>query len=214
MSRISECYASLENAKNELVSLEMERDRFDKLFRMYYSFDIEGEKDISIKVLMERFEAQHKELKKRLILIFGLAYPAVLAFWTIIGIIFNFKPSSAFVSCCSSVFFTTNMDNFSKCRKLRAKRKYLDEAMDYLGNKEENLNLSAAELIVAMNVRDVELNEKIVDRRRAIDEYEKLLSDVSCEVANEIIESHGIDAEITLEARKKTKSLIKINVNK
>ena len=217
MSRLEECNNSLNNAKNELVEMELNRDKFDKLFRKYYSLGVEKEENMSIRTLMAKLEAKHKKLKRRLIWIFGLAYPAVLAFWTAIGVIFDFKPSSTFVSTCTSVFFTTNMDNFSKCRKLKAERKYLDEVVDYLGNNEENLDMPVDELMAAMTARNEELCDEVLEKKRAIKDYETMLEDVKKEIANEVIEEHGIEAEIQVDFVKKTKkpkSLIKINVNK
>ncbi|MDE5630619.1 MAG: hypothetical protein K2I70_03365, partial [Bacilli bacterium] len=197
MNRIAECYDSLIKAKNELDSLKNERDKFDELFRKYYMFDVAEEQNMSIKTLMVKLDAKHKEQKKILILIFALGYPAILVFGAIVSLIFGFNPSVC-VSISSSCILTTNLDRIDKVKKCVRKRKYLDEVLAFLENDEENLELSISEIIAALNVRDIELTEEIVGKKEAIEEYGKLLEEVRQEIANEVIESHGIDAELTV----------------
>ncbi|MDE6141950.1 MAG: hypothetical protein K2G03_05045 [Bacilli bacterium] len=216
MNRIAECYDSLKKAKDELDSLENKKERGKELFRKYYMFDVAEEQNMPIKALMVKLDAKHKEQKKILVLIFALGYPAILLFWVIVSFIFGFN-TSVCVSISSSFIVTSNLDRVDKVKKCGMKRKYLDEVLAFLGNDEENLELSIGEIIAALNARDIELDEEIADKKKALEEYEKLLEGVRQLVANEIISSHGIDAELTVDFAKnpkRFKTLIKKNVNK
>lgn len=216
MSRLDECYNSLDNAKNELASLENKCKKYDGFFERFKMLDVYLEKDMPVKDLIALYDTNYKNGRNKLIRRCLIGYPAIWVALFLAGILLSFNPASG-VAVATTLFTNANYETFKKISQDKRKRKFLCEVLEEVDKSEEEANYTIDELMAELKNQDSEMVTKIVEGRRAILEYEKLIEESKERIANEVIVAHGIDAEINVSfvrRPKKNKSLIKVYVNK
>lgn len=215
MSRIDECYDSLNKAKDEVKVLSKRIEKYDDFFREYFMFDSNDEKYMPVKDLIALFDSKYKIALKRVILLI-IGYPVIAIILGLLSAALNFG-SSTTMSVVLTLYIVSNMDKLNPLGKIRRKKKFVEEVLEYLGNKDEHLELCIDEVMDEMKEYNTTLTEEALSKQKLIHEYENMLNEETKKLANEVIVDHGINAEIAIEpliGKRKNKSLIKKNVNK
>lgn len=215
MSRIDECYDSLNKAKDEVKVLSKRIEKYDDFFREYFMFDSNDEKYMPVKDLIALFDSKYKIALKRVILLI-IGYPVIAIILGLLSAALNFG-SSTTMSVVLTLYIVSNMDKLNPLGKIKRKKKFVEEVLEYLGNKDEHLELCIDEVMDEMKEYNTTLTEEALSKQKLIYEYENMLNEETKKLANEVIVDHGINAEIAIEpliGKRKNKSLIKKNVNK
>lgn len=215
MSRIDECYDSLNKAKDEVKVLSKRIEKYDDFFREYFMFDSNDEKYMPVKDLIALFDSKYKIALKRVILLI-IGYPVIAIILGLLSAALNLG-SSTTMSVVLTLYIVSNMDKLNPLGKIRRKKKFVEEVLEYLGNKDEHLELCIDEVMDEMKEYNTTLTEEALSKQKLIYEYENMLNEETKKLANEVIVDHGINAEIAIEpliGKRKNKSLIKKNVNK
>ena len=121
MSRIDECYDSLNKAKDEVKVLSKRIEKYDDFFREYFMFDSNDEKYMPVKDLIALFDSKYKIALKRVILLI-IGYPVIAIILGLLSAALNLG-SSTTMSVVLTLYIVSNMDKLNPLGKIRRKKK-------------------------------------------------------------------------------------------
>ncbi len=216
MNRFDECYKSLTTAQKNLVTLEDKIKKNSQMIKDSLLYDIPERLNMPIADLANVYDERYRQKRNFSLKLFGMGYVSIIVIFAIIAIITKSNIAPA-LSSILTVFTCFNISGFSKVKKLRGSKKFIDEVLEIKKDCNNDDAISLRETIEFLEEYNEQLFSEIDDRKTAIAEYEQMLDAAQSSLANEIISKHGINAEIELNAsikKKKPKSLTKIYVNK
>ncbi|MCX4365056.1 MAG: hypothetical protein OSJ70_04720 [Bacilli bacterium] len=216
MNRFDECYKSLTTAQKNLVTLEDKIKKNSQMIKDSLLYDIPERLNMPIADLANVYDERYRQKRNFSLKLFGIGYVSIIVIFAIIAIITKSNIAPA-LSSILTVFTCFNISGFSKVKKLRGSKKFIDEVLEIKKDCNNDDAISLRETIEFLEEYNEQLFSEIDDRKTAIAEYEQMLDAAQSSLANEIISKHGINAEIELNAsikKKKPKSLTKIYVNK
>lgn len=208
MNRFDECYKSLTTAQKNLVTLEDKIKKNSQMIKDSLLYDIPERLNMPIADLANVYDERYRQKRNFSLKLFGIGYVSIIVIFAIIAIITKSNIAPA-LSSILTVFTCFNISGFSKVKKLRGSKKFIDEVLEIKKDCNNDDAISLRETIEFLEEYNEQLFSEIDDRKTAIAEYEQMLDAAQSSLANEIISKHGINAEIELNAsikKKKPKS--------
>ena len=117
MSRIDECYASLENVKKEVANLKDEKVKIDELWSQSVEFIDQVGEYTTLNDLFQRCESSYKSARNYLIKLFALRCPISVAI--VVVIVGNLLHVTNITSIVLAATTTILLNNRSSFRELK-----------------------------------------------------------------------------------------------
>lgn len=216
MATIDECYNSLQVVKDNLHTLEKENeDTVAARDAVTYLID-HAALNHPVDELMEEEKGNAKHGAKLVGKNICVFYPVVMLIAKLICDKLGWDASTFYTCFTGSTLYMTSRD-INRFLKNFIKYKKVKELKGYTEDDEELRNININDLYTALDIKHVDLDNKIEKIKSAIEEYEELLEDAKKDLANEVLRGAGIDAKIDVtlaNTPERNKKLMKKDVKK